>query len=296
MKQTALRVGTRGSELALRQTRWVCRHLLEAHPTLSLEEVVIRTQGDIATDESFGESWPVGAFVSALEHALLEDRIDVAVHSYKDLQTARTPGLVIAAIPEREVPHDVLLTRSDVSLEDFPPGARIGTSSPRRRAQILRLGPFRIVPLRGNVPTRIEKLKTEELDGVILAAAGLRRLGIAHPYQIALPLDRFLPAPAQGSLAVQVRLGSDAEGLVAVLDDAATRTCVVAERSFLREISAGCHTPVGALATLESAGVRLEGCLFSEDDSNEAWGSETGSEPEAAGVALARRLLTELED
>lgn len=296
MKHTTLRVGTRGSELALWQTRWVCRHLLEAHPTLSLEEVVIRTQGDVATDESFGESWPVGAFVSALEHALLEDRIDVAVHSYKDLQTARTPGLVIAATPVREVPHDVLLTRRYVSLEDIPPGARIGTSSPRRRAQILRLSPFRIVPLRGNVPTRIEKLETEELDGVILAAAGLKRLGIHHPHQIALPLDRFLPAPAQGSLAVQVRLGSDAEGLVALLDDAATRTCVVAERSFLREINAGCHTPVGALATLQPTGIRLRGCLFNEDDSKEAWGSETGSDPEAAGVALARRLLTELED
>ena len=295
MKHTSLRVGTRGSELALWQTRWVCRHLLEAHPSLSLEEVVIRTHGDGATDESFGESWPVGAFVSALEHALLEDRIDVAVHSYKDLQTARTPGLVIAATPSREVPHDVLLTRSDVSLETLPPGARIGTSSPRRRAQIVRLGPFRIVPLRGNVPTRIEKLETEELDGVILAAAGLKRLGIDHPYQIALPLDRFLPAPAQGSLAVQARLGSDAEGLVSAINDAATRTCVLAERSFLREINAGCHTPVGALATLEPTGIHLRGCLFSEDDFKEAWGSETGSDPEDAGVTLARRLLTELE-
>ena len=282
--------------MALWQTRWVCRRLLEAHPSLSLEEVVIRTHGDTATDESFGESWPVGAFVSALEHALLEDRIDVAVHSYKDLQTARTPGLIVAATPVREVPHDVLLTRRDVSLGGLPPGARIGTSSPRRRAQILRLGPFQVVPLRGNLPTRIEKLETDELDGVILAAAGLRRLGIDHPHQIPLPLDRFLPAPAQGSLAVQVRLASDAEGLVAVLDDTSTRTCVVAERSFLREINAGCHTPVGALATLEPEGVRLEGCLFSEDDSREAWGSETGSQPEAAGVALARRLLTELGD
>ncbi|MFG1691638.1 hydroxymethylbilane synthase [Gemmatimonadota bacterium] len=296
MKQTSLRVGTRGSELALWQTRWVSRRLLEAHPSLSLEEVVIRTQGDAAPDESFDESWPVGAFVSALEHALLEDRIDVAVHSYKDLQTARTPGLVIAATPVREVPHDVLLARSDVSLGELPPGARIGTSSPRRRAQILRLGPFQVVPLRGNVPTRIEKLESEELDGVILAAAGLRRLGIDHPHQIALPLDRFLPAPAQGSLAVQVRVASEAEGLVALLEDTATRTCVTAERSFLKEINAGCHTPVGALATLEPAGIRLEGCLFSEDDSREAWGSETGSQPEAAGVTLARRLLKELED
>jgi hydroxymethylbilane synthase len=252
MKNASLRVGTRGSELALWQTRWVCRRLLEAHPSLSLEQVVIRTHGDAAPDESFGESWPVGAFVSALEHALLDRRIDVAVHSYKDMQTAPTPDLVIAATPEREVPHDVLLTRSAVSLGDLPPGARIGTSSPRRRAQILRLGPFQVVPLRGNVPTRIEKLETEGLDGVILAAAGLRRLGIDHPHQIALPLDRFLPAPAQGSLAVQVRADGEAEGLVALLDHTATRTCVTAERSFLKEINAGCHTPVGALATLET--------------------------------------------
>jgi hydroxymethylbilane synthase len=289
-----VRVGTRGSDLALKQTGWVCERLRAAHPSLVLEQVIIKTHGDLVPDQHFGPAWPEGAFVTALEHALLERRIDVAVHSYKDLPTALTAGLDIAATPVREAPHDVLLTRTVMRLEDLPPGARIGTNSPRRAAQIKRLCAVEIVPIRGNVPTRIARLEREGLDGVILAAAGLRRLGIDYPRRIDLPPERFLPAPAQGALAVQVVAGSEAARLVRAIDDPATRQTVTAERSFLREIGAGCHAPVGALASVEGDRVSLRGRLFSGDQSHDVEGAETGIDPEQVGVRLARRLLAEL--
>ena len=289
-----LRVGTRGSELALKQTEWVCDRLQAVDSSIDIEQVVIKTHGDIATDQRIDESWPVGAFVSALEGALLEEQIDVAVHSYKDLQTAQTPGLNIAAVPEREPVHDVLLTAKEMELRELPSGTRIGTSSPRRAAQIRQLGDFQIVPIRGNVPTRIAMLQSDGLDGVILAAAGLRRLGIRHRHWIDLPTDAFVPAPGQGALAVQVRSGSDAAAVVAVLDDEPSRRCVIAERSFLTEISAGCHTPTGALATISTTSVSLHACLFSDDHSRHVDGHESGTDPMAVGVTLARRLMSEL--
>lgn len=293
---TTLRAGTRGSDLALTQTNWVCDRLRQAHPALKIEQIIIKTHGDVVTDQNFGRDWPVGAFVSALENALLDERIDLAVHSFKDLQTAETAGLTIAATPTREVVPDVLLTRGATKLKDLPSGARIGTNSPRRAAQLLRLGAFEIVPIRGNVPTRIAKLERENLDGVVLAAAGLKRLGITHPYLIELPTDRFLPAPAQGALAVQVRAGSAAAELAVVLDDPDTRRCVTAERSVLKRINAGCHTPIGALATTAGDQVALHVRLFSDDYEQVVEGRESGIEPVAVGVLLADRLLRELKD
>ena len=292
----ALRVGTRGSELALWQTNWVCDRLREAHPSLNIEQVIIKTHGDTVTEQNFGADWPIGAFVSAIEHSLMEKHIDFAVHSYKDLQTAETPGLTIAATPVREVVHDVLLTRTAERLEDLPPGAGIGTNSPRRAAQLRRLGNFQIVPIRGNVPTRIAKINREGLDGVVLAAAGIKRLGIEHPHVIDLPTSDFLPAPAQGALAVQARIGSAAAELAAVLDDPTTRRQIVAERSFLRGINAGCHTPVGALATVDGEKVSLDARLFSDDYSRHVDGTESGDDPESVGLKLADRLLRKLKD
>src|SRR5262249_6572430 len=150
----------------------------------------------------------------ALELALLDRRIDFAVHSFKDLQTVETPGLVIAAVPKREAVNDVLLTKTRVELNNLPPGFRVGTSSPRRAAQLRRFGPVQIVAIRGNVPTRVKKLDGPDLDGVVLAAAGLRRLGISHPHQIDLPLHRFPPAPGQGALAIQARGGETTVNLL----------------------------------------------------------------------------------
>ena len=291
---SVLRVGTRGSELALWQADWVCRRLREAHPSLVLEQVVIRTHGDEAADRNFGPDWPVGAFVSALEHALIEESIDLAVHSCKDLPTKLTEGLSIAATPARDVPHDVLLTKSGLPLEDLPPRARIGTNSPRRAAQMLRLGDFEIVPIRGNVPTRIARLDRDELDGIVLAAAGLKRLGINYPHVIELPADRFLPAPGQGALAVQAREGSEVWSLALAIDHLPTRNAVTAERSFLREMNAGCHTPAGALALWEAGTLSLRARLFSEDYSMDVEGVDSGPDPESVGARLARRLVSDL--
>ena len=291
-----LRAGTRGSDLALWQTNWVGDALRRARPSLSIEQIIIKTHGDVVTDRSFGVDWPVGAFVSALERALLERRIDFAVHSFKDLQTAETEGLTIAATPAREVVHDVLLTAEPIRFEGLPPGARIGTGSPRRAAQLLRLGRFEIVPIRGNVPTRVAKIESENLDGVVLAAAGLKRLGIEYPHVIELPTDQFLPAPAQGALAVQTRRDSDAAELVAVLEDYSTRRAVVAERSFLRHINAGCHTPVGALAKVDGESVSLHARLFTDDYSSCVDGVESGEDSQAVGITLADRLMAELKE
>jgi hydroxymethylbilane synthase len=290
----SLKIGTRGSDLALKQTEWVREQLRVADPSLEIEQVVIDTPGDAATAQPIDQSWPVGAFVSALERALLAERIDVAVHSYKDLPTVPTAGLSIAAVPVREAVHDVLLTTTEMGLDELPSGARIGTSSPRRAAQLKRLGDFEVIPVRGNVPTRIAKLKSRGLDGVILAAAGLRRLGIVHPHWIDLNVETFVPAPGQGALAVQVRTESGTMRHVTVLDDGPSRVCVNAERSFLAEINAGCHTPTGALATFDSAGLSLHARLFSEDHSRDVEGTESGDDPVAIGILLAHRLMTEL--
>lgn len=292
---TRLRVGTRGSDLALWQTGWVCDRLAEQHADLELEQVIIRTHGDLVTDRNFGKDWPVGAFVSALENALLEERVDIAVHSFKDLQTAATAGLAISATPPRAAVHDVLLTREPMTLTEIPEGARIGTNSPRRAAQLLQLGKFFIVPIRGNVPTRINKMEREGLHGVMLAAAGLERLGVDWPHRIDLSVTDMIPAPAQGALAVQTRCDGAAARLVATLDHHETRRCVTAERSFLATINAGCHTPVGALARVEGDGVRLHARLFTDDYVRFVEGVEQDRDAQACGERLAHRLLRELE-
>ncbi len=292
---TVLRVGTRGSDLALWQTDWVCRRLLAVHPTIDIKRIVIKTDGDELADRSFGEGWPVGAFVNAIEKALLEDRVDFAVHSYKDLQTAETVGLTVAAVPEREVVHDLMLTRECIRLTDLPCGARIGTNSPRRAAQLLRLGSFEIIPIRGNVPTRIARIERDNLDGIVIAAAGFKRLGLDYPNVTELPLDGFLPAPAQGALAVQACIGSTAHELVASIDHDHTRRTVDAERSVLRAIAAGCHTPVGALATIDGSGVSLHARIFSDDYVRMAEGRAVGVDPQSIGASLGLRLKGELE-
>jgi hydroxymethylbilane synthase len=293
---TRLRAGTRGSDLALRQTRWVCDLLRGVHAGLEFEEVVIRTHGDIVTGQPLDTDFPVGGFVSAIEQALLERRIDFAVHSHKDLPTAATPGLMIAAVPVREVPNDVLVTRESVNLSNLPRGLRIGTSSPRRAAQFRRLADVRIIPIRGNVPTRVAKVESGELDGVVLAAAGLKRLDLHPPNLIDLPVDRFIPAPAQGALAVQVREGDATTALFAAIEHRPSRCAVEAERSFLRNLHAGCHTPVGALAMVLDGTISLRGQLFSDDGVHMVEGVETGDDPRTVGARLAEKLARKLRE
>lgn len=287
---TRLRVGTRGSDLALRQTRWVCDLVRMIHAGVEFEEVVIKTHGDIATGQPLDTDFPVGGFVSAIEGALLDGHIDFAVHSYKDLPTAETPGLMIAAVPTREVPHDVLVTRDPVDLSNLPRGIRLGTSSPRRAAQFRWVADVQIVPIRGNVPTRVAKAASGEVDGVVLAAAGLKRLGLRPPNLIDLPVDRFVPAPAQGALAVQIREADANAALLAAIEHNPSRQCVEAERSLLRNLHAGCHTPVGALATSSGGTITLYGQLFSDDGLRRIEGVEIGHDPDALGERLAKQL------
>ena len=293
---TRLRVGTRGSDLALRQSRWVCDLLRAVHAVVEFEEVVIKTHGDIATGQPLDTDFPVGGFVSAIEQALLDGRIDFAVHSYKDLPTATTPGLMIAAVPTREAPHDVLVTREPVVPLNLPRGIRLGTSSPRRAAQFRRLADVQIVPIRGNVPTRVAKVESGELDGVVLAVAGLKRLGLQPRNLIDLPIDWFMPAPAQGALAVQVREGDAIASLLAPIEHRPSRSAVEAERSFLRNINAGCHTPVGALATVSGSTITLHGQLFSDDGLHMVEGGEMGDDPHTIGARLAENLARKLQE
>lgn len=292
---TTLRVGTRGSDLAVTQTRWLCDQLRAAVPGLEVEEIIIKTHGDVVQDRPFDADWPVGSFVSALEQALVQGEVDFAVHSYKDLPSDSPEPLVVAAIPPREDPRDVLVTREhQVDLDHLPSGFKIGTGSPRRMAQMRRLGDVVVEPIRGNVPTRLAMLD-EGFDAVVLAAAGLSRLGIQPDHAMPLPIDRFVCSPAQGALAVQVRAGSEAEGIVRAVDDARTRRGVAAERAYMARIEAGCHTPMAAYGIVEDDDhVHLRAHLFSDDGSRLAEGEERGDDPVAVGQELGARLLAEL--
>ncbi|MCH9001157.1 MAG: hydroxymethylbilane synthase [Planctomycetes bacterium] len=291
---TKLRAGTRGSDLALWQTRWVHDRLLEVNPSLEIQQIIIATHGDTATEQLFDANWPVGGFVGAIEQQLASKRIDYAVHSYKDLQTAVTAGLIIAAVPVREVVHDVLVTREPLDLDHLPKGLRIGTSSPRRSAQLRAVADVEIVPIRGNVPTRVGKVDKGELDAVVLAGAGVKRLSINPNNVIELPPDRFVPAPAQGALAIQARENSEAARIVASIDKPELRRAIDAERAVLEGIHAGCHTPVGALAKVDGEEVTLHAQLFSDDGERMVERTETGDDPRELGLRLAKRLLADL--
>jgi len=243
-----VRIGTRGSTLALAQTEAVAA-MLRAHGA-TVELVVITTAGDRVTDRPITEIG-VGVFTSALRDALAGNEVDVAVHSYKDLPTAPDPRLTLAAVPPREDPRDALCARDGLTLGELPAGATIGTGSPRRAAQLAALGlGLQVVPIRGNVDTRLRKVADGELDAVVLARAGLARLGrLADITEVLDPLQ-MLPAPAQGALAVECRADDvDTEHLLrTAADDHAARITAAAERAMLAALEAGCSAPVGALA------------------------------------------------
>jgi hydroxymethylbilane synthase len=260
-----LRVGARGSDLSLAQTGWALERLRAANPGLTTEVIVVHTTGDKDQITPLSMLDEQGGFVKEIERALLDGRVDLAVHSLKDVPTVDTPGLAIAAMPERAPAGDVLLTRGPIDLARLPAGFTIGSSSPRRSHQLRRWNPgIRTVPLRGNVPTRIRHMMEGRFDAVVLAAAGLQRLGIKHPFTTPLPLEDFLPAPGQGSLALQVKQGSAAGPVVATIDHKPTRAAVTAERAFLRATGGGCHAALGALATVEGDRLTLRGEVFFE--------------------------------
>jgi hydroxymethylbilane synthase len=242
-----IRIGTRGSALALAQTGTVATLLEQAGATVELVTIVTPGDRSSAPIAEIG----IGVFTSALRDALADGTIDVAVHSYKDLPTKPDPRLSLAAVPQRADPRDALVARDSLTLGELPPGSRVGTGSPRRAAQLQALGlGLEIVPIRGNVDTRIRKVTDGEFDAVVLARAGLARLGREDEITEVLDPIQMLPAPAQGALAVECRVDDvDTEHLLrSTMDDEATRFAVAAERAMLAALEAGCNAPVGALA------------------------------------------------
>lgn len=260
-----LRVGTRGSQLAVTQTGWVVERL-KAHG-LNVEVQTITTRGDVRHDVPVAGLGQDGVFVRELEQALLDGRIDVAVHSLKDLPTAETPGLVIASVPERELPFDVVVGRPGTTLAGLPAGSIVGTSSIRRVMQVRALRDDLVVrPLRGNVDTRLRRLEAGDYDCLILAGAGLRRLGLADRITEVLEPDAFWPAIAQGALALQTRADDvDTRRAVAALDHPATHDAVRAERACLAALAGGCLAPIGGWARIDADGrLRLGACVLEQ--------------------------------
>jgi hydroxymethylbilane synthase len=292
---TPLRIGTRGSALARSQTTTVITAL--AAIGIKAEAVEIVTTGDRSTAD-LTVIGGTGVFASALRDALGDGSIDVAVHSYKDLPTAPAPGLLVAAVPLREDPRDVLVARDRLTLGELPVGAVIGTGSPRRAAQIRALGlGVEVVPIRGNVDTRLGKVSGGELDAVVLARAGLARLDRLDAVTETLDPLQVLPAPAQGALAVECR-ASDGELVtrLAALDHADSRAAVTAERALLAALEAGCTAPVGGLAVIaegdDGPELFLRGSVTAADGSDAVRLSATGPVTDAA--AIGRRLAAEL--
>jgi hydroxymethylbilane synthase len=289
----AIRIGTRASALALTQTEWVKRKLEEHDPDLRVEIVRIKTSGDRFLSSpvpTIGK----GIFVKEIEEALLEKRIDLAVHSMKDLPTEMTAGLTIAAAPEREDTRDALVARSPGGVKELPSGARIGTGSLRRRAQLLHhRRDLSVEPIRGNVDTRLKKMDAGEVDGLIMAAAGLRRLGLAERIGEYLAPEICLPAPAQGALALQTRERDFAIAAVAFLNHEPTMLEVTAERALLDRLGGGCQLPIGARAWVEGERLKLAAMAADPDGRKLIRQEHTGDAKSAAriGSELAERLL-----
>lgn len=284
---------TRPSALARWQTQWVIRALQAAHPALDCEERVITTQGDRVLDKPLPEIGGKGLFTLELENELLEGRVDCAVHSLKDLPVESPAGLILGCIPARAEVRDVLISCQGFSLADLPDGALVGTSSLRRAAQLLAVRPgLRTAPLRGNVDTRLRKALDGQYDAIILAGAGLSRLGLEQHVTEWLTLDRMLPAPGQGALAVQCRADdSSAWGLLQALEDAPTRHCVDAERSFLNGLGGGCAVPVAAHARRNGAVIDLVGRVISSDGRHKVEVCGSGRSAHALGFNLAQEAV-----
>ncbi len=292
-----IRLGTRGSPLALWQARHVRARLEEAHPGVTVHIQTLHTTGDRIADVPLSRIGDKGLFTKELDNAILDGHVDLAVHSLKDVPTRLLDGLVIAAISEREDPRDAYLpaTGRPGTLAELPPGARVGTSSLRRRAQILHYRPDLLVEdLRGNLDTRLARLLDGRYEAIILALAGVRRLG--HEDRVTEPLGPpdWLSAVGQGALAITTRKGDAITGdLVAILEDPDARDATTAERAFLAALEGGCQIPIGALATLEGDDVLLDGFVASLDGRSYIRGQARGARQKAAAVgrSLAEKLL-----
>ncbi|MGE0697611.1 MAG: hydroxymethylbilane synthase [Hyphomicrobiaceae bacterium] len=297
MQATTVRIGTRGSPLALAQAHEVRDRLAAAHALdpASIGIVVIRTTGDRIQDRPLAEAGGKGLFTKEIEEALLAGTIDLAVHSMKDMPTLLPSGLAMAAILEREDVRDAFISVAFPSLAAMPSGARVGTSSLRRSAQLRRLRPdLQVVAFRGNVETRLTKLAQGVAEATFLACAGLRRLGQADRITVPIEPSEMLPAVAQGAIGVEVRAGDGRiADLVAALDHAPSSTVVSAERAFLERLEGSCRTPIAALATLDRGLVAIEGEILSPDGRVRHRGRRSG--PSVDRIALAIDLADELK-
>jgi len=293
MAQPPLRLGTRSSALARWQAEWVAAQLTDRGHNVEL--VPITTRGDADQRDTLFQTASPGVFTKELQRALVDSQIDLAVHSLKDLPTDAVPGLLLAAVPPREDPRDVLVSRLG-PLADLPPGAQIGTGSLRRRAQLLHArGDLQMRDVRGNLDTRLAKLAAGQYDALVLAHAGLNRLGLAHQITQTFAPEVLMPAVGQGALGIETRTDDAAtRRAVAALDDPISHAAVLAERSLLAELRGGCLAPVGAWARLESPGeLRLDAVVLSVDGTRRLVEGAAGPLSDAVelGLVVARRLI-----
>lgn len=290
-----IRIGTRGSKLAVVQCEWVRDRLREHNPSVEVDLVRIKTKGDKILDSPLSRIGGKGLFVKEIEEALLAGSIDLAVHSMKDMPAELPEGLILTSYPEREDPHDVLVSHGDVSLAEMREGGRLGTSSLRRAAQVLHKRPdLEIVPLRGNVDTRLKKLRSGAFDAVILAAAGMSRLGLEDEISQILPTEEVLPAIGQGALGLEVKEGNRAAiDLLSFMNHPPTEWAVRAERAFLHRLEGGCQVPIAGFARLDGEELVLEGMVAELDGTRLLRDEMRGTREQAAeiGVSLAERLI-----
>ena len=295
MSSHEIRIGTRGSQLALYQANWVKERLTEVHPHLHVTLMKIKTTGDKIQDAPLAKIGGKGLFVKEIEEALIQRKIDLAVHSIKDVPTEFPEGLHLAAITKREDPRDVFISKDGTLLKDLPRGAKIGTSSLRRQAQLLHFrGDFEMIPLRGNLDTRIRKLKTMDLDGVVLALAGVKRLNLEKNITEILPTEISLPAVGQGALGIETRIGDqETEGYLQFLNDPESSVAVSAERAFLKKLEGGCQVPIAAFGRMEGGILHIDGLVGRTDGKKLIRRHLEGPprEAEAMGTRLAEILL-----
>ncbi len=294
--RTIIRIGTRSSPLALWQAQWVKDRLEQHWPALRVELVPVKTSGDKFQNISLSRIGGKGLFVKEIEEALQAGRVDLAVHSVKDVPAVLPPGLTLSVIPQREDPRDVLISPNGETLDELPEGSRVGTSSLRRQALLLHLRPdLDIAMLRGNVETRLRKQRDGEVDATILAAAGLKRLDLMPERSHMLDERVFVPAVGQGALGIETRVESDVEELLRPLHHIETALAVTAERAFLGRMGGSCRTPLAAQATARTEGVRLVALIASPDGQIVLRGHEHGppGTAEQLGIRLAERLLVQ---
>ncbi|MEE0452306.1 hydroxymethylbilane synthase [Peptacetobacter sp.] len=291
-----IRVGTRGSNLALIQTNWAIDRLKEKFPEVEFEVKIIKTKGDKILHLSLDKIGDKGLFVKEIESQLLEGEIDLAVHSMKDMPAEVVKGLKFAAVPKREDPRDVIILREGLnSFDELPIGATIGTGSKRRKYQLLRKRPdLNIVPIRGNIETRISKIESENLDGIVLAASGVIRADLEEKITEFLPVDLMIPAPAQGALALEIRENDEElEKMIDAIKDEISQIQTDAEKSYLAGIDGSCHIPMGAYCEVDGEKLILTGIFGDEDGEKITVASLEGEKdnPKELGSKLAKLVL-----